>query len=102
MDVALEKYINKINRLRERASRIVYSDHTSSFENLLNIYNSFSIHERNIQSLVIEICKFLNRLSPGFLNYVSHKNSSNPYALRNRQGLYSKNPKAVRHGTETV
>ena len=71
MDVALKKYIiNKNNRLHEIVSRIVYSDYTSSFQGLLNKDNSFSIHERNIQSLAIEIYKFLNELSPGFLNNV--------------------------------
>ena len=37
--------------------------------------NSFSIHERNIESLAIEIYKFLNGLSPSFLNNVFHKTS---------------------------
>ena len=77
MDVALKKYIiNKNNRLHEIVSRIVYSDYTSSFQGRYNKDNSFSIHERNIQSLAIEIYKFLNELSPGFLNNVFHKNSS--------------------------
>ena len=93
---------NKINRLPERALRIVYSDFKSSFEGLLMKDNSFSIHERNIQSLAIEIYKFLNGLSPSFLNNVFHKNISNSYDLRNHKELYSRNPKTVRYGTETV
>ena len=64
--------------------------------------NSFLIHERNIQSLAIEIYKFLNGLSPIFLNNVFHKNISNSYDLRNHKELYSRNPKTVRYGTETV
>ena len=60
-----ENYIiNKINRLHERASRIVYSDHTSSFEGLLNKENYFLIHGRNIQDLATEIYIFLNGLFP--------------------------------------
>ena len=59
-----ENYIiNKINRLHERASRIVYSDHTSSFEGLLNKENSFLIHGRNIQGLATEIYIFLRIIS---------------------------------------
>ena len=57
---------NKINRLHERALRIVYCDLKSSFEGLLMKDNSFSIHERKLQSLAIEIYKFLNGLSPNF------------------------------------
>ena len=93
---------NKINRLHERALRIVYSDFKSSFEGLPMKDNSFSIHERNIQSLAIEIYKFLNGLSPSFLNNVFHKNISKSYDLRNHKELYSRNPKTVRYGTETV
>ena len=66
---------NKTKRLHERVLRIVYSDFKSSFEGLLMKDNSFSIHERNIQSLAIEIYKFLNGLSPSFLNNVSIKTS---------------------------
>ena len=93
---------NKINRLHERALRIVYSDFKSTFEGLLRKDNSFSTHERNIQSLAIEIYKFLNGLSPSFLNNVFHKNISNSYDLRNHKELYSRNPKTVGYGTETV
>ena len=93
---------NKINRLHERALRIIYSDFKSTFESLLRKGNFFSIHERNIQSLAIEIYKFLNGLSPGFLNKVFHKNISNSYDLRNHKELCSRNPKTVRYGTETV
>ena len=39
---------NKINRLHERALRIVYSDYKSSFNTLLERDGSFSIHHRNV------------------------------------------------------
>ena len=88
---------NKINRIHERALRMVYSDFKSSFEGLLMKKKSLSIHEKDI-----EIYKFLNGLSPSFLNNVFHKNISNSYDLRNHKELYSRNPKTVRYGTETV
>ena len=55
---------NKINRLHERALRIVYSDYESWFCELVEKDKSFSIFHKNIQSLAIEIYKFLNNLSP--------------------------------------
>ena len=64
--------------------------------------NSFSIHERNIQSLATEVYKFLNGLWPSFLNNVFHKNISDSYDLRNHKELFSRNPKTVRYGTETI
>ena len=39
---------------------------------------------------------------PRFLNNVFHKNISNSRDLRNHKELYSRNPKTVRYGTETV
>ena len=92
----------KINRLHERALRIVYSYFKSSFDGILMKDNSFSIHERNIQILAIEIYKCLNGLSPSFLNNVFYKNISNSYDLQNHKELYSRNSKTVRYGTGTV
>ena len=48
---------NKINRIHERAMRIVYSDYNSSFNELLDKDGSFTIHQGNVQSLTIEIFK---------------------------------------------
>ena len=48
----------KIDRIHERALRLVYSDYVSSFDKLLKKARSFSIHHKNIQSLAIEIYKF--------------------------------------------
>ena len=55
---------NKINRLHEKALRIVYRGYKSKFDELLGKDSSLSIHHRNIQTLAIEILKFLNELSP--------------------------------------
>ena len=46
---------NKINRLHGRTLRLVYNDHDSSFEELLLIDNSLTIHERDIQKLATEM-----------------------------------------------
>ena len=55
---------NKINKLHERALRLVYDDYESSFDVLLNKNKSFSIHHQNIQKLMIEAYKSLNKPSP--------------------------------------
>ena len=88
---------NKINRIHERALRMVYSDFKPSFEGLLMKKNSLSIHEKDI-----DIYEFLNGLSPSFLNNVFHKSISNSYDLQNHKEIFSRNPKTVIYGTETV
>ena len=54
----------KINKLHERALRVVYSDRSSSFEELIEQDKSFSIHERNLQKLAVEMYKAKNKISP--------------------------------------
>ena len=55
---------NRINKLHERALRIAYEDKSSTFEQLLEKDNSFSIHERNLQKLATEMYKVKNNLCP--------------------------------------
>ena len=48
---------NKINKIHERALRIIHKDSTSNFEELLVKINSVSVHQRNLQLLLTEIYK---------------------------------------------
>ena len=48
---------NKINHLHEHSLRIVYKDNYSSYVDLLVKDKSFTIHQRNIQSLAVELFK---------------------------------------------
>ena len=93
---------NKINRLHERLLRIVYSNHSSTFEELLERDKTFSIHHKNIQSLAIEIYKFVDGLSPEIMNSVFNLKENNRCSLRNVYELYSRNPRTVKYGTETI
>ena len=57
------KINTQINKLHERALRLVYNDKSSSFRELLERDNSVTIHERNIQVLLTEIFKVKSRVS---------------------------------------
>ena len=51
---------NKINRLHERALRIIYEDDVSTFDQLLDMDKPFCIHHQTTQRLLIEIYKALH------------------------------------------
>ena len=63
----------KINNLHYRALRIAYRDETSSSEQLLVKDESVTIHNRNLQSLVIEMYKVLQGIDSAFMGDVFGK-----------------------------
>ena len=92
---------NLINRIHERGLRLVHNDHVSTFQDILEMAKEKTIHQKNLESLAKEICKFLNGLSPPIINdaFLIRNNEHN---LRNFQCLYSTNKRTVKYGTETV
>ena len=93
---------NKINCLHERSLRIIYSDQSSTFEEILERDKTFSILHKNIQSLAIEIYKLVNGLSPEIMKRVFHLKENSRYSLRNVYELYRRNPRTVKYLTETI
>ena len=63
---------------------------------ILLILNILSIHHRNIQTLAIEIFKFLNGLSAQIMNHVFQDD------LRNKNELYCRNLRTEAYGTDSV
>ena len=58
---------DKIEKLHKRALQIIKSDFTATYENILAIDESITIHERKLQFLMTKIYKMLNDMnSPGF------------------------------------
>ena len=91
----------KINKLHERALRLVYNDNISSFESLLEKSGSVKIHHRNLQQLAIEIYKALNNLSSSLMTEI-FKFRHTCYNLRAGNKLNSNNIKTVNYGTESI
>ena len=65
-----KKIDNRINRIQERALRIVYQDYSSCFEDLLQKDNSLTNHQRDIQKLATEIFKVTIGKAPKLMEEV--------------------------------
>ena len=90
----------RINKLHERALRITYRDDQSSFNDLLTKDESYTVHERNIQTLAIELYKVTYGLSPKIMNIIFPLNSLAKYPGEN--DFKTVNVKSVSWGTESL
>ena len=91
---------SRINRIHERALRIVYSDYISTFNTLLEKDKSFKVHERNIQTLAIEVFKVVNGLSPKIMNSIFPLKKALTHC--SKQIFVTRNIKTVNYGLETI
>ena len=65
-----KKLNNKIYRRHERALRIAYKDNVATFEKLLEMDSSVTVHQRNLQLLMVEIYKTKCNLNPSFMKQI--------------------------------
>ena len=92
---------NKINKLHERALRVVYKNDDLTFKQLLEKDNSFTIHERNLQKLAVEMYKVKNNLSPRPVQEI-FRQQENTTNLRNNKDWNIPKVRTVNHGIETI
>ena len=93
---------NKINQLHKRALKIVYNDHESNFEELLEKDKSISIHQKNLQILVTEIYKVKNDISPAIMSNVFKFQENVNYHLRSGINLVTRTSRTTNFGIETI
>ena len=70
------QFNNRINKIHERALRLLYKDNKLTFNDLSELNNSVTIHQRNLQILAIEIFKVKNNLPPEIMTEVFEKKNS--------------------------
>ena len=101
MEILFKTINHLVNKLHERALRIGFNNFNSSFSELLEMANESTIHIRNLKSLLTEVYKSLNGLSPPVMNEVFQTNDC-PYDLRNPRILASKHKSTVKYGINTI
>ena len=92
---------NMINKIHERALRIVLNDYFSDFETMLLNMNDITIHHRNIQTLIIELFKIKYELAPPIMDSLLNRRTicSN---FRNLQWFQLERKRTVFCGLETI
>ena len=93
---------HRINRIHERALRLVYNNNQHlSFNELLIKDKTVSIHQRNLQLLATEIFKVRNGISTELMEDV-FQFVNKPYELRNNNVPQRKKDKTVHYGSESL
>ena len=97
-----ERYLNtKLNKIHEKALRIVYKDAYADYEALLKLDNAVSVHQRNLQYLMTEIYKSKNSLNSSFMKELLTPKDLQ-HDLRNKNTLDIPKARATSYGIETV
>ena len=76
-----------MNKLHQRALRLILKDHVSDFEALVPVLrksNNISRHHRNIQMLMTELYKIKNKLAPPIMDSMLNRRNIT-YNFRNLQ-----------------
>ena len=92
---------NQINKIHKRTLRLVYEMEDTNFEDLLLKDNSRNVHKNNINTLLIEIYKSINNLSPPIMkDFFDMKNTR--YDLRSKQLLILTETSTSRYGAQAL
>ena len=92
---------NQINKIHKRSLSLVYELEDGNFEDLLIKDDSWTIHENNIHTLLVEIYKSVNHISPLIMNEFFDIKVT-PYSLRNNNLLKLPETKTLRYGTQAL
>ena len=92
--ISSRKSDNLINKVHERSLRLITNDLNSSFETLLQNYKDITVHQRNLQILMIEVYKIFKREVLAIMKklYIFRENIHN---IRNFQIIANENKNTV-------
>ena len=92
---------NKINRIHERALRLVYQNNLS-FSELLDLDNSVTVHQKNLQVFVTEIYKVKHGIAPEIMK--GHFRTTNPsYNLKSSCNQFRRESiKTIHYGSQSA
>ena len=93
---------HKINRLHERCLHVIYNDSHSSYDDLLNVDSSMSIHHRILQILAAEMFRVYTGSATDILNELFPLKPPSNYNLRNQPEFIVRPIKTVHYGLNSL
>ena len=92
---------NKINKLHERALRLVYKNENLTFQDLLELDDSVTVHQKKLQKLATGMYKSKNHLSPLPMHDLFNAQVTT-HDLRNKRYWDIPKTRTVCYGIESV
>ena len=93
---------DKINRVHKNLLRLLYNDSESTFNELLAIDNTFTIHEVNMQKLMTEMFKAKNQIGPSLLQNIFKDPGYKGPELRNGKHFKKPNIQTKKYGEKSL
>ena len=92
---------NEIKRIHKRALRVLLDDYGSTFEELLQKRGMYTIHAKNLQTLLLEVYKWLTSKNLSFLWDLFERRPTN-YNLSKKDLVQLPSTKTVRYGLNSL
>ena len=96
-----KKSTNKINIIHERSLRIIQKEYESLYPLLFEEAHQITFHQRYINSLMIEVYKYLNGHSRDIINDI-FKLRENMYNLWNYHIFETENLRSLKYGLDAI
>ena len=91
---------SKIEKIQERALKIVYNDYKSDYNVLLTKFGTDTMLQSRLKTMIMEVFKSLKGTNPVYIQNI-FTNKDQPYDLRNSYLLIQKKTQTVTFGLRT-
>ena len=93
--------MEKLKKINERALRILFNDFTSSYKELLDLSNSYTVLLACLKNHTLDVFKSIKRLNPPYLNELFEIKAI-PYETRKSVQLVQPLRQTTTYGLRTI
>ena len=100
MDVLQKIFLSKNSKIHHKTLKVVYQSE-APYDELLELSNEVSVHQKHIRLLLTEVYKSIMQLNPEFMwSYFNFNNI--PYSLRKGSLLHLPQANTINNGTNSL